>query len=89
MLIPLVVMAVRVVENPGLWTVAYAGISFLCFDLLASWQRTFSYEYHHLSIWMTPMLILMYMTLVKPKSQLVEIAPDSIPQSAGRRLEHG
>jgi hypothetical protein len=89
MLIPLVVMAVRVVEDPGLETVAYAGISFLCFDLLASWIRTFSYEYHHLSIWMTPMLILMYMALVKPKSQPVEIPPDSIPQSAGRRLEHG
>jgi len=65
MLIPLVVMAVRVTDNPNLATVAYAALSFLCFDLLASWQRTFSYERHHLSIWMTPMLILMYMTLAK------------------------
>lgn len=66
MLIPLIVMAVRVVGNPRLGIVAYAAFSFLSFDLLASWQRTFSYEYHHLSIWMTPMLILMYMTLAKP-----------------------
>jgi hypothetical protein len=65
MLIPMVVMAVRVVANPRLGIVAYAVLSFLSFDLLASWQRTFSYEYHHLSIWMTPMLILMYMTLAK------------------------
>ena len=65
MLIPLIVMAVRVVGNPQLGIVAYAGFAFLCFDLLASWQRTFSYERHHLSIWMTPMLILMYMALVK------------------------
>ena len=65
MLIPLVVMAVRVAENPRPGILAYAVMSFLSFDLLASWQRTFSYEYHHLSIWMTPMLILMYMTLAK------------------------
>ena len=65
MLIPLIVMAVRVVGQPQVGTVVYAGLSFLCFDLLASWQRTFSYERHHLSIWMTPMLILMYMTLAK------------------------
>jgi hypothetical protein len=66
MLIPLIVMAVRVVGQPQVGAVIYAGLSFLCFDLLASWQRTFSYEHHHLSIWMTPMLILMYMTLAKP-----------------------
>jgi hypothetical protein len=65
MLIPLVVMAVRVVAHPRLGIVAYAALSLLSFDLLASWQRTFSYEYHHLSIWMTPMLILMYMALAK------------------------
>jgi hypothetical protein len=70
MLIPLVVIAVRVVAKPRLGIVAYAALSFLSFDLLASWQRTFSYEYHHLSIWMTPMLILMYMTLAKAPSGL-------------------
>ena len=58
-------MAVRVAENPRPGILAYAVMSFLSFDLLASWQRTFSYEYHHLSIWMTPVLILMYMTLAK------------------------
>jgi hypothetical protein len=69
MLIPLVVMAVRVVENPRPGIVAYAAVSFLCFNLLASWLRTFSYQYHHLSIWMTPMLILMYITLGKPPAR--------------------
>jgi hypothetical protein len=68
MLIPLIIMAVRVVANPERRTVLYAGLSFFAFDLLASWQRTFSYERHHMSIWMTPMLILMYMTLAKPKA---------------------
>jgi hypothetical protein len=66
MLIPVMVMAVRVVENPRAGIVVYAGLSYLAFNLLASWLRTFSYEYHHRSIWMTPMLILMYMTLAKP-----------------------
>jgi hypothetical protein len=66
MLIPVIVMAIRVVENPRMGIVFYAVVSYLCFNLLASWLRTFSYEYHHWSIWMTPMLILMYMTLAKP-----------------------
>jgi hypothetical protein len=65
MLIPVIIMAVRVVENPRPGIVIYAAVSYLCFNLLASWLRTFSYEYHHWSIWMTPMLILMYMTLAK------------------------
>jgi hypothetical protein len=68
MLIPVMVMAVRVVENPRAGIVVYAGVSYLAFNLLASWLRTFSYEHHHWSIWMTPMLILMYMTLAKPRT---------------------
>jgi hypothetical protein len=86
MLIPLIVMAVRVVANPRLGIVAYAAISFLSFNLLASWQRTFSYEYHHLSIWMTPMLILMYMTLVKSPGERGAGIGEDLASSDGLRV---
>jgi hypothetical protein len=76
MLIPLILMAVQVMENPQLGTVAYAVLFFLCFDLLASWQRTFSYERHHLSIWMTPMVILMYISIVKGRPVYAEAAKE-------------
>ncbi len=78
MLIPVMVMAVRVIENPRMGIVVYAGVSYLCFNLLASWLRTFSYEYHHWSIWMTPMLILMYMTLAKVKTQTAQTMSESV-----------
>jgi hypothetical protein len=81
MLIPLIVMAVRVTENPQLGVVAYGALTLLTFDLLCSWQRTFSYERHHLSIWMTPMLILMYMALVKAR-------PVYIKASEGKLKSH-